>query len=294
MSTPTASVCLFAGLTGNSLNDALAYHAEGLTPLPVKCGRKEPAISNWQIETLSPDKYREYWSGEKPCGVAIALGARSKGLIDLDLDWPEARQLADSLHFIFGAFTAFGRKSTPRAHHICYCSDALDIDKCKTIAFAIPGPVAKKLGLTEGEHAANVLEVRGNGGYTVFPPSIHVSGEPTEWDSVIGRSIPQFTWPEIQMRAGLLAFMAFMVRFYPPVGMRNDFNLALGGALLRALRNGYGDDEALMCEHVDAMVNSICRVAGDQGHGASWGETRRDHAGKIEGGLARHRHTQAL
>jgi P4 family phage/plasmid primase-like protien len=64
--------------------------------------------------------------------------------------------------------------------------------------------------------------------------------------------------------------MALMVRLYPPVGMRNDFNLALGGALLRALRDAYGEDESLLFDHVDAMVNVVCRAGGDQGHGSSW------------------------
>ena len=142
---------LFARLSGNPLSDAFAYQAEGLAPIPVKRKSKEPAVLEVADGIpLPPEKYREYWAGETPCGVAIALGARSKGLIDLDLDWPEARALADELHFMYGNLLAFGRTSTPRAHRVFYCSEALEVEKCKTVAFAVPSAIAKKLNLTKG------------------------------------------------------------------------------------------------------------------------------------------------
>ena len=231
-----------AGTTDN-LTAALNYRAQGLTPIPIEPGSKKAKLKNWQNTAVLETEFNEHWEGSEPCGVALPLGGRSKGLIDLDLDWPEARELADALNFMFGDFIAFGRKSAPGSHRICFCAEAFDLGTCKTTAFTIPASIAKKLNLTEQEHATNVLEVRGNGGYTIFPPTIHASGERIEWADVIGRSLPQLAWADITWRAGLLAFMAFMVRFYPPVGMRNDFNLALGGALLRVLREKYGEDE---------------------------------------------------
>jgi P4 family phage/plasmid primase-like protien len=278
---------LFARLSGNALSDAFAYLTEGLVPIPIKRNSKEPAVSEWQTRPVPAEKFPEYWGGETPCGVAITLGAPSKGLVDMDLDWPEARELADVTHldFMFGGLLAFGRKSAPRSHRICYCSDALHTEKCKTFAFAVPGTIAKKLNLAEREHATNVLELRGNGGYTVFPPSVHPGGECVEWDAnVVGRSIQPMDWSGLRLRAGLLAFMALMVRLYPPVGSRNDFNLALGGALLRALRGAYGEDESLMCEHVDTMVNTVCRAAGDEGHGASWEKRAANTLAKLKAG----------
>ena len=284
MSTVNARSSLFTGLNGNTLNDARAYQTEGFTPLPVRRNSKQAALPHWQNEAIPPTKYGEYWAGDTPLGLGIALGARSNGLVDLDLDWPEARAVADALDFIFGEFVAFGRKSAPRSHRICYCPEALVEKECHTVALNIPSSIAKKLGLGEEEHAANVLEVRGNGGYTVFPPTIHPTGEPIEWNHVVGRTIPQLAWPEVLDRAGLLAFMAFMVRFYPPVGVRNDFNLALGGALLRAQRAAYGEDEVLLCEHVDEMVMAVCRAAGDQGHGSSWEKRAATTFAKLKAG----------
>src|SRR5262249_2401110 len=151
-------------------------------------------------------------------------------------------------------------------------------------AFQIPGGIAKKLGLSEGEHPTNVLELRGNNGYTVFPPSTHPSGERTEWDNVIGRSVPEMPYAELYRKPGLLAFLACIAKLYPRIGVRNDFNLALGGTLLRALRNEYREDEDLLIDHVDRMVTITCRVGGDTGRGASWEKRARTTFAKMKAG----------
>jgi Bifunctional DNA primase/polymerase, N-terminal len=266
------------------LQAAYNYAEQGLPPIPIKRGTKKAAIDNWQNRNLPLEEFPQYWGGNTPCGLALPLGGRSKGLIDIDLDWPEARALADELDFIYGRLLAFGRKGSLRAHRLAFCKEALELDQCRTLAFAIPGNIAKKLGLTEEEHAANVLELRGNNSYTIFPPSIHTSGERIEWDDVIGRSVPEIPYQELREQAGWLAFLAFMVRFYPPVGVRNDFNLALGGALLRALHSSYRQDEQLLIDHVDRMATLVGRLAGDQGHGTSWEKRAATTFAKIKGG----------
>lgn len=266
----------------SELQAAYNYHAQGLPPIPIKRGAKQAAIDGWQSRSIPVEEFGQYWGGSAPCGLAIPLGARSKGLIDMDLDWPEARALADELPFLYGGLLAFGRKGSPRAHRLAFCKEALDLDNFRTIAFTIPGALAKTMGLSNEEHASNVLELRGNNGYTIFPPSTHTSGERIEWDSA-GGSVQEMPYEELRFKAGVLANAALMVRFYPPVGMRNDFNLALGGMFLRAMRGKYDEDEDLLIEHVDRLVTTICRLGGDTGRGPSWEKRAATTLNKMKG-----------
>jgi len=268
------------------LQAAYNYAEQGLPPIPIKRGTKQAAIENWQSRTVPVGEFPQYWGGVTPCGVAIPMGGRSRCLIDMDLDWREARTLADELDFMFGQLLSFGRAGSQRSHRLAICKESLDLATCRTLAFSIPGNIAKKLGLSEEEHATNVLELRGNNGYTIFPPSVHTSGERIEWDNVIGRSVPEIPYDELRQKAGLLAFLSFVTRFYPPVGVRNDFNLALGGALLRALHKSYRDDEQLLIEHVDRMATLVGRLAGDQGHGASWEKRAATTLAKMKSGAS--------
>lgn len=266
------------------LQAAYNYHSQGLPPIPISRGTKKAAIDNWQNRSITVEEFGQYWGGITPCGLAIPLGGRSRGVIDMDLDWHEARVLADELDFLYGPLLAFGRKGSPRAHRLAICKESLDLGNFRTLAFTIPAGLAKRLGLSEEEHATNVLELRGNGGYTIFPPSVHPSGECIEWDDVVGRSLPEIPYVELRALAGLLAFLAFIARVYPPIGVRNDFNLALGGTLLRVLRDRYGEDEDLLVEHVDRIVTITCRAGGDKGHGTSWEKRAATTLAKMKGG----------
>ncbi|MDZ7909013.1 MAG: hypothetical protein U5N10_12845 [Gemmobacter sp.] len=106
-------------------------------------------------------------------------------------------------------------------------------------------------GLPE-EHAICVLEVRANG-YTMAPPSVHPNGEEVVWENDPG--LVEDNAEGIYQKAGFLAFLSVVARFYPGQGSRDDFCMALSGALLSA---GLTEEQANRC------VVRVAEVAGDE------------------------------
>ena len=80
--------------------------------------------------------------------------------MDIDIDDMEALALADV--FLPETGMEFGRKSKPRSHRIYRCQNA---GKTKRL---------------QGRNGV-IVELRGNGGQTMFPPSVHPSGEHVEF-----------------------------------------------------------------------------------------------------------------
>lgn len=164
---------------------------------------KAPIGDEWQHRVDEPDDFNE---GEN---VGVRLGDSSAGLVDLDLDCPEAVLLAP-LHL--PATATFGRASKPRSHWVYVC----------------PGIRTKKPPHTHVELRAN-----GRGGrsvQTVFPPSIHETGEAIAWTD----ETPITPVDETTLLGGFgrLCAASVLARAWPALeGNKHDSVLALAGAL---------------------------------------------------------------
>jgi hypothetical protein len=128
--------------------------------VPAKKRGKVPLHPQWQH--IKFDTYEDLQNGFDPDkdnkNIGVRLGAPSGGLVDLDLDCEEAVAVVRK---IFPLTRCFGRKSNPESHWL-YVSDA---EMTRKWTF-------------EGK---TLLELRTNGAQTVFPGSIHPSGERVEW-----------------------------------------------------------------------------------------------------------------
>jgi hypothetical protein len=143
---------------------AREYEKRGWRVLPVKARSKRPRHANWQrgIRTARD---------VDPAGnVGVLLGEPSNGLVDVDLDTPEARELARE--FLPLTDARFGRASSPESHWLYRVRD--------------PGKTRKLAG---------GVELRSTGGQTVFPPSLHPSGERVEW-GICGEP-GEVTWADL-------------------------------------------------------------------------------------------------
>jgi hypothetical protein len=99
-----------------------------------------------------------------------------------------------------------------------------------------------------------LLEIRGNGAQTIFPPSVHPSGEPVTF------LCPEFapaevTADELLSRARLLAIACILARHWPDEGARHQAALGAAGLLLRA---GVPLDDVVL------VVTSAAQTAGDR------------------------------
>jgi hypothetical protein len=181
------------------LEAALAYGAAGWAVLPVAgvssagecgCGRscespgKHPATRHGVHDaTTDSVLIREWWRRSPGANVGIATGSAS-GLIVVDVDLPKGGR--ESLQ----ALVAAGRQLTPtltshtggRGLHLFY--DRPEV--------SIPNAVGRLPGVPE---ALPGIDLRGDGGYVVAPPSTHTSGRRYRWDRRRIADLPSWIVP---------------------------------------------------------------------------------------------------
>src|SRR5262249_4262217 len=138
------------------------------------------------------------------------------GIVDVDLDCELARRLAPFV-LTSNQPAVFGRQSAPDSHWIFRTDTAL--------------PVAQ-LPYRDLD-GAMLLELRGTGGQTMFPPSIHPNGEPLSWSQPPAEGLPVAPLDAIRQDALALAIVCLLAPHWPSEGSRHLAHLALAGGLLR-------------------------------------------------------------
>lgn len=218
---------------------AQGYLARGLVPIRLSPGLKKPP-GKFDDNTVTADN-----ADRLLCAVNFNLGLRLvDGLVDYDLDWPSARRLGG---LFLGRFPRIGRAGAPGSHYFVRCSTPI-----KSRKYDIPE--LKGVAGLPGEHAVCVLEVRaGDNAQTMVPPSVHPNGEAVVWENDPG--LVEDNAEGIYQKAGFLAFLSVVAHFYPGQGSRDDFCMALSGALLSA---GLTEEQANRC------VVRVAEVAGDE------------------------------
>jgi len=211
---------------------------------------KKPARGKKPDNTITPENVDSLFNGGN-FNIGVLLGNESGGLVDLDLDWPEARTVASVM---FNTFPVFGRPGARSSHRLVRCRNAK-----KSVKFQLPTDVLD--ARLPDEHALVVLEVRANG-HTMFPPSIHPNGENVTWEKF--EKPQEVEWSDLRKRAGLAAFLSVCIRFWPGQGCRDDAAMALAGVLLKA---------GLSPEKADEATRYVARQADDEEY---------EHRGKAE------------
>ena len=147
----------------SSLETALKYAAYGWSVLPLRARRKEPATSHGLHDATRDERaIREWWGNGSAYNVGVATGEGS-GIVVIDLDGPEGRESWAALEQEHGAVQTLSQQ-TGRA------------DGGTQLVFRHPGvAVGNRAAVRPG------IDVRGDGGYIVVPPSIHPTGAIYEW-----------------------------------------------------------------------------------------------------------------
>ena len=147
-----------------ALDAARDYIRRGWRVVPIPTGEKGPRINGWQNLAIGIDNLPLYFGAQENIGVI--LGPVSGELVDIDLDCPET--VALSPLYLPPTQALFGRASKPRSHWLYTAAGAVHE------VFSDP------------RDGTTLLELRAagrDGGrhQTVFPPSLHPSGERVEW-----------------------------------------------------------------------------------------------------------------
>jgi Bifunctional DNA primase/polymerase, N-terminal len=206
-------------LRQTTLDRACQYIAQGWSVIPIPRGRKTPIIKDWPNLRIREDNAHEFFNGQ-PLNIGIILGAASRNLIDIDLDCPEAVTLAP--HFLPDTPAIFGHHPSKQKSHYLYYSETKQ----------------RKFKAPDGRV---ILEIRSDFGQTIFPGSVHPSGETIEWSSAGPPS--QVASDEINNAVGKLAACSLLAQTWKVAqGSRHDLGLALAGGLARA---GWTEDDAI-------------------------------------------------
>jgi hypothetical protein len=227
----------------NALDTALTYIARRWAPVPIPYRKKGPTIPDWGNLRITEAEAPHYFNGA-PQNVGVILGAASDGLTDVDLDSPEAVAVAPYL--LPQTKAVFGRPSN-RASHWLYATDLAQRHDTAVLEYRDP---------TLKVDAKPLVELRMGGGgkaaQTVFPGSVHESGEPIDWEE---RGNPvQVGGGALEAAVKKVAAAALLARYWPGEGKRHRAAMALGGMLAHG---GWSVPDTKL------FVQAVARAAGD-------------------------------
>jgi archaellum biogenesis ATPase FlaH len=250
-----------------STRDAAHYALKcSYSPIPIPRGAKSPVFSEWTQARYDHDDIATLFEDEP--NIGILLGQPSDGLIDVDLDTPEAVELAGRL--LPETSMIHGRPSA-LCSHFWY---QVPIGECPA--------TAKYVDPTD---RASLVELRSTGSQTIVPPSIHPSGEKLRWLEPHRNevwSVPPSIGTSGDELSGCVAALAaatLLTRHWPGEGSRHDAAVALCGGLLRG---GWG------IRLTKEFVALVAQVSGDEEHqqrkaDAETTQRRLAHDGQIQG-----------
>lgn len=210
---------------------------KGVSPIPIPRKSKAPDFRDWINARYTDDEIEPTFKGQN---IGVLLGEASEGLVDVDLDSPAARELAPL--FLPPTKMIHGRDSAPLSHWW----------------YRVPHP-PKVQKYTDPLDKASLVELRGTGGQTVVPPSVHPTGEKLRWHSSqegwSAHDAPEVRRVDLEVAVSRLAAAALLAKYWPDPGSRHDAALALCGGLLRG---GWSPTQ------VSEFVIEVAEVGGDE------------------------------
>jgi hypothetical protein len=227
---------------------AECYLDVGLCPIPLPPKSKIPVLEGWPNIRVTAENVGTYFTDDS-ANVGVLNGSPSADHVDVDLDCPEARAVAP--YMLPQTNWIFGRRSSPQSHYI----------------FRAEGSDSAALKYEDVDGSV-MVELRGTGGQTMFPPSIHPTGERLGWHVFADAGFAILE--DLQRAVAEVAAAALLARHWPAKGSRDAAALALSGALARA---------EWLEEKVSRFVEAVAVAAGD--------EEARSRAGKAKPTAAR-------
>ncbi len=226
-------------LTSETQAAVLNYMRGGLVPVPIPSGQKGPTLRGWPDLRIGENDIAAYFpNGEN---VGLILGAASGGLVDVDLDSPEAVTLASS--FLPATERIHGRATSLASHRWYRTNPVVSPEK-----FSDP-------------NGACLVEIRSTGQQTVVPPSTHPSGEILRWEREGKASEVEAS--ELRRGVSHLAAATLLARSWPSKGGRHEAALAIAGWLIRA---------AWSVDDTRNFIWFVAKAAGDE----EWSARGRD------------------
>jgi hypothetical protein len=223
-----------------NMKEVFEWYAEkGWRAIPLPYMKKAPVGPGWQQAKYTVDDFN---SENQNIGVIL-----DGGLVDIDLDCPESILLSDAFLPVTGM--EFGRTSTPRSHRLYQVENDVGLHYKK---FQV---------VRDGVFHELRYSRKKDGGFsgiqTVFPGSVHPSGEEIKWHKMKDPSI--VSADEIMSCCNRLAAACLLLQNYPPSGSRHDFFLALSGGLAKS---------GMALDSAKTLLEPVILASGDDEPGA--------------------------
>jgi putative DNA primase/helicase len=190
-------------------NIILDYINHGFSPVPIPFKTKSPITKEWNKLRITANDYESYFDGA-PTNIGILTGKPSNGLVDVDIDSVNALKFVPL--FLPKTNCIFGHKSKPRSHWVYRVASAKAVEQF----------IAKGM----------ILEIRGNNRCTVFPGSVHPSGEPIEFESPDDYEPSSSTWKQLKRAGSKIAIATELSTKWSP-GIRHELALSTAAMLAR-------------------------------------------------------------
>jgi hypothetical protein len=227
---------------------ALRLAQRGLSVFPCQPGGKAPACPHGcKDATTDPGAIETHWRRVPTYNIGVATG-RVSGIIVVDVDNDDAEVEIKKLEAEYSALPATVEAITARGRHLFFKQPACEVHN------------------SAGKIAPGV-DVRGDGGYVIAPPSVHPTGkrycwsvdsagafaEVPEWllDKITAPALVPAVVPNGALPALANGGYADLIRDGAPEGCRNDSLARLIGHLLRSR---IGAAEAL---EIALLVNEV-------------------------------------
>ena len=189
-------------MTSDTRQAAGLYLARGWAIVPLAPNAKSAIGVSWQTIVFRAEDV------EPGDNLGLKTGPPSGGLVDVDLDAPEAVAVADAL--LPPTAMIHGRPGKPRSHRWYLC------------------PKAEKTRKWTDDAGASLVELRAAGAQTVVPPSTHPSGEAIAWDGGSPGDPAVADLETLSKAVRLVATAALLARRPPGPGSRPATAVAAG------------------------------------------------------------------
>lgn len=143
-----------------SLSNVLNYAARGWQVFPLRPQLKEPATARGFYDATNNPATLRRWFEKFPYNIGVRTGTAS-GVFVVDIDGEQGTASLRMLEAQHGALPATLTSTTGKGTHYWFAAD---------------GPIPCSTG-----KLAPGVDVRGDGGYVVAPPSVHPNGKLYQW-----------------------------------------------------------------------------------------------------------------
>jgi hypothetical protein len=149
---------------------ALSYAARGWRVVPIPRGTKHPPMDEWQRwATTDVELIRQWWTAHPTHGVGIATGVES-GIFVLDVDVADGKRGDDTLADLEATYSPL-----PATMEVITGSGG------RHLYFGMPEGVV--IVNSAGGRLGPGLDIRGEGGQVLAPPTLHPNGKRYEWEA---------------------------------------------------------------------------------------------------------------